>query len=128
MVKDSLNEEVSIHNCRLHVKRLVLLDDVHNVLSEPGHILRNEEGHVATLDHLVPHHSIADGLAGPGRVLRVGQLVGLAYKHSHWYLGDVLQGDEVGGLLRADHLVVVGAKHLESVFPHVLRIQHNALC
>lgn len=104
---------------------MVLFKNIHHVRGPVAHVFGNHECDVTAYDLLIMKNSVADRLAGPLRILAVGQLVRLALEHGNRHLGDGINWDEVCVLFLPDdeEMVVVGRPDLESVLAEVLRVQ-----
>ena len=85
------------------VKRRTSVELVRSVMGsklegsiDPGHVLADQEGSMATRHLLVVDDGLAaaaDGVSGPPGVRYVAEIVTGADKHCHWELCDLVQKD-----------------------------------
>ena len=106
-----------------------MLDQGHNVVVEPRHVLAHYEGRVASVYLLVVHDGAADRVASPLSVFLICQCVHVTDEHRDWDRGNVLNRDQVSLAFGSNiqESVIVGCPNLEAGLFQVLSVVKNRL-
>jgi len=103
---------------------MVSLEQVHDTLSEVGHVFTNHESEVTGIDLFVVDNTITDGVTCPARVSKVSKRVYIASEHGDGDTGNVLKRDQISCplLVSFEEVRVVVCIYLEAILAYVLSI------
>lgn len=110
-------------------ERLILLNESHNVFTEPCHVLANNEGQVTAVNLLIVNNGGANLVTSPLSIRLVRQSVDATNKHGNGSGRDLIDRDQVSGALltNAEESVIVISPDLETVFFHILGVVQDGL-